>query len=257
MLIAILIGAMLGYMIGRLPGLLIGAVLGGWIARRFVRGVVVKRLAQLQTQFLDSTFAVMGCLCKADGQVSDDELQVAEALFQRLHLSSQQQERARAAFERGRREDFDLDTELATVRRIAGSQRALLQVFLQVQLSAIAADGVLHPAEHDMLMRIARGLGCSEEEIAQIEAMLRGSTSEGRQASSGQSLQDAYSVLGVDPESSDAEIKRAYRRLMSENHPDKLAGKGLPESMREMAEERTREISNAYDVIKEARAAEA
>ena len=48
-------------------------------------------------------------------------------------------------------------------------------------------------------------------------------------------------------------MKRAYRKLMSENHPDKLAGRGLPESMREMAEERTREISHAYDVIKDAR----
>ncbi|WP_148252461.1 co-chaperone DjlA [Aidingimonas lacisalsi] len=257
MLIAILIGAVLGYMIGRLPGLLIGAALGFWVARRFVRGIVVKRLAHMQTQFLDSTFAVMGCLCKADGQVTDDELQVAETLFQRLRLSAEQRDRARAAFERGRADDFDLDAELASVRRVAGSQRALLQVFLQVQLSAIAADGVLHPAEHDMLMRVARGLGCSEAEIEQIEAMLRGSSGGGREAASGQSLQDAYRVLGVEADASDAEIKRAYRRLMSENHPDKLAGKGLPESMRDMAEARTSEISHAYDVIKEARASSA
>ena len=74
-----------------------------------------------------------------------------------------------------------------------------------------------------------------------------------RNYSSSQQIDDAYKVLGVSPEASDAEIKRAYRKLMSENHPDKLAGRGLPESMREMAEERTREISHAYDVIKEAR----
>ncbi|MEP6406474.1 MAG: DnaJ domain-containing protein, partial [Marinobacter sp.] len=73
------------------------------------------------------------------------------------------------------------------------------------------------------------------------------------QASSASQIDDAYKVLGVSPSASDAEIKKAYRKLMSENHPDKLAGRGLPESMREMAEERTREISHAYDVVKEAR----
>jgi DnaJ like chaperone protein len=57
----------------------------------------------------------------------------------------------------------------------------------------------------------------------------------------------------VATDASDAEIKRAYRRLVSENHPDKLAAKGLPESMRQVAEERTREINVAYELIKESR----
>lgn len=255
MLIAILIGAGLGFMFGKLPGLIIGAVLGFWVARRLVRRVVVSKLSKMQDQFLDSTFAVMGCICKADGDVSVDELRVVEALFQRLRLSEAQRERANAAFERGKADDFDLDAELATVRRVTGGQRALLQMFLQVQLSAIAADGQLHPAEHDMLLRVARGLGCSEAEIAQIEAMLRGGGRAGAAAESGPSLEEAYQVLGVSADASDAEIKKAYRRLMSENHPDKLAAKGMPESMREVAKERTSEIGNAYERIRKARAA--
>ena len=66
-------------------------------------------------------------------------------------------------------------------------------------------------------------------------------------------MSNYYQTLGVSRTSTDAEFKRAYRKLMSENHPDKLAGRGMPESMREMAEERTREISHAYDVVKAAR----
>ena len=66
-------------------------------------------------------------------------------------------------------------------------------------------------------------------------------------------LQQAYDVLGVDSDASDADIKKAYRRQMSQNHPDQLAAKGMPESMREMAEEKTREIGAAYERICEAR----
>ena len=67
-----------------------------------------------------------------------------------------------------------------------------------------------------------------------------------------EALKDAYRVLGVSEDASDAEIKKAYRRLMSQNHPDKLAGKGLPESMREVAQARTSEIGNAYERIRAA-----
>lgn len=250
MLMAALIGGFVGLLIGGPLGLILGAALGWWIGSR-VRGGM--GLVELQGRFLDSTFAVMGCLCQADGEVSGEERQVAEQLFQRLRLSDEQRERARQAFERGRASGFDLDAEVAQVARITRGQRALRQVFLQVQLSAIAADGVLHPAEQSMILRIARGLGCSEAEVQQIEAMLRGASQAGGAQQSGPSLEDSYAVLGVKSDASDAEVKRSYRRLMSQNHPDKLASRGLPESMREVAKERTIEIGNAYDRIRKAR----
>ena len=141
-------------------------------------------------------------------------------------------------------------------------------MFLQVQIAAIAADGKVSNAEHDMLMRVARGLGLSEGEIRQLEAMLGmgggagagfgGQTSgDGMGSKAGVSqeeqLSQAYDVLGVTAEASDAEVKKAYRRQMSQNHPDKLASKGMPDSMREMAEQKTREIGAAYERICEAR----
>ncbi len=64
---------------------------------------------------------------------------------------------------------------------------------------------------------------------------------------------DAYSVLGVASSASVAEIKKAYRRLMNQHHPDKLASKGLPESMIKMAKEKTQQISAAYDLIRQER----
>ena len=240
---------LLGLLIGGLRGMVIGAALGyaaGWVMRE----VVGKRLAQVQSQFLETTFAVMGALCKVDGVVTRDEIATAEAMFARLQLSGEQREAARAAFNRGKAPGFEVDAEVTKLARAAHGHRPLLLTFLQIQCAAVAGDGNVHPAEHQMLVRIARLLGLAEADVAQLEAMLRTGA---HQASPQQNLDDAYTVLGLTPSATDAEVKQTYRRLMSQNHPDKLAGKGLPESMRQMAEERTREISTAYAVIKEAR----
>lgn len=107
-----------------------------------------------------------------------------------------------------------------------------------------------------MLVRVARRLGMAEIDVARLEALLRAAAG-GPAAAAGpppkQRLDDAYTALGLAPDASVSDIKRVYRQLMRENHPDKLAAKGLPESMRNVAEERAREINAAYDLIKKAR----
>ncbi|NWN92362.1 co-chaperone DjlA [Marinobacter adhaerens] len=254
MLFAIIIGGLIGYTFGKFPGFIIGAAIGAFLLNAAKRRLMGK-LQNIQSGFIESVFAVMGALCKADGVVSRDEIQMAENMFARFRLNAAQRETAKAAFNRGKSENFDLDAELEHFLRISGRQPAFLQMFLQVQVSAVAADGVVHPAEHKMLVRIARGLGLPESQVDQLEAMLRGAHAgqAGSQRSTAQQTEDAYKVMGVSPSISDAELKKVYRKLMSENHPDKLAGRGLPESMREMAEQRTQEITHAYDVIKESR----
>lgn len=248
--------ALIGLVTAGIRGLFTGFVIG-YLASWILKSVLMKKLASVQTQFLESTFAVMGALCKADGVVTRDEIATAEAMFDRLHLSGQQREQAKAAFNRGKSPGFNLDAEVSAFARVAHGQRALLVMFLQIQCSAIAGDGNIHPAEHQLLGRVARLLGLSEADVAQLEALLRtGARGPGFHDSArpGQSrLDDAYSALGLASSASDAEVKQVYRRLISQNHPDKLAGKGLPESMREMAEERTREINAAYETIKNAR----
>jgi DnaJ like chaperone protein len=248
--------ALIGLLVGGFRGLVVGFLIG-YAATFVLKNVLVKKLATVQSQFLESTFAVMGALCKADGQVTRDEIAVAEAMFDRLHLSGEQRERAKAAFSRGKAPDFDLDAEVAAFARAVHGQRPMLIMFLQIQCSAIAGDGQVHPAEHQMLLRIARQLGLSAADVEQLEALLRTGARGGPGGAPGRSpqssLEDAYAALGVSPSASDAEVKKAYRRLVSQNHPDKLAGKGLPESMRELAEERTRELNTAYETIKNAR----
>lgn len=250
----ILIGAVIGAATGGFAGLIIGGGIGyaaGWALKQSVVG----GLRVVQSKLLDSTFSVMGALCKTDGVVTRDEIKVVEGIFAQLRLTPEQREDAKAAFNRGKAPGFDLDAAVDEYGSLARGRGPLVQLFLQLQCMAVAADGEVHPAEHEMLVRIARRLGLTERDVAQLEALLRtaasGSGAGGRAPAD--RLRDAYEALGLTPEASDSEIKRRYRKLMSENHPDKLASKGLPESMRAVAEERTREINTAYDVIKEAR----
>src|SRR5690606_39329086 len=115
--------------------------------------VLRSSLAAVQAQFLETTFAVMGALSKADSVVTREEIRAAEALFDRLRLSSAQREKAKAAFNRGKAPDFDLDGEVDRFARIARGRVFLLQLFLQAELMAVAADGRVHEAEHAMLVR--------------------------------------------------------------------------------------------------------
>ena len=248
------IGAIVGLLFGGTRGLLLGAFIGygiGWV----LRAKLGTEARVIQGQFLQSTFAIMGAVCKADGVVTRDEIAVVKETFDRLHLSDEQRETAKAAFNRGKAPDFDLDAEAAKLARIRYGRAPLFQIFLQIQCMAIAADGKVHPAEHEMLVRVARGLGLTERDVAQLEALLR-ATATGRYTADADPhvrLNDAYTALGLSADADVAQIKRAYRRLMSKNHPDKLAAKGLPDSMREVAEERAREINVAYELIKGAR----
>lgn len=252
----ILLFAFFGLLIDGARGLILGGLLGYFILFA-MREVLRRGLHAVQSQFLETTFSVVGALCKADGVVTRDEIQVTEQWFDRLHLTPQQREAAKAAFRRGKSPDFDLDAEVDRFVQVARGRHVLLQLFLQVQLLVVAADGQVHPAEHAMLVRVARRLGLTERDVAQLEALLRAASAGPVGDRAGpppqQRLDDAYTALGVDPSASVSEIKRAYRKLMLEIHPDKLAARGYPESMRQVAEERAREVNAAYALIRQAR----
>lgn len=250
----ILAFAVVGLWVGGAMGFFIGAALGFGL-RHFAQTALRRRLAEVYVQFLDTTFAVMGAVCKADGMVTPDEIRVAEEGFAQLQLSPEQKQAARAAFNRGKEPDFDLDAAVMAFAQTAPPGSMLFQLFLQLQIRAAAADGEIHPAEHTMLLRVARGLGFPEHALAQFEALLRAAATgmDSSRVPARQRLNDAYAALGVSPDASENEIKRAYRKMMTEYHPDKLASKGVPEMMRQLAEERSREINVAYDLIKKVR----
>ncbi|HEY3256847.1 MAG TPA: co-chaperone DjlA [Polyangiaceae bacterium] len=249
----IAICAFLGLWFFGFAGLVLGGIAGGVLAYVALR----ERLRRVREQFIETTFAVMGALCKADGVVTRDEIQVVEQIFTLLRLAAEQKAKAKAAFNRGKAAEFELDREVAVFARVAPRGSILFKLFLQLQVMVVAADGQVHPSERTVLLRVARDLGLDERELAQLEALIRAAAATpGSAASSAppaHRLADAYAVLGVSEDASESEIKHAYRNLIRENHPDKIASKGLPESMRSVAEARSREINAAYDLIKKTR----
>jgi DnaJ like chaperone protein len=160
-------------------------------------------------------------------------------------------------FTRGKGGDFPLETTLRRLRRQLVDRPDVVRMFIQIQLQTALWSGSLHSAARQVFARVAASLGVSAYEVVQMEALLRMQQS-ARQPPEARPKVDkvvqAYEVLGVTREASDAEVTKAYRRLMNQNHPDKLVARGLPESMTKVAEEKTRQVRAAYEVLREARA---
>ena len=255
------VGGILGFVIGGPVGALIGLVLGHLVdSNRVAGGGVGFSRARDHTTFFNTTFAVMGHLCKADGRVSAEEIRAAEGVMDQLRLSEARRAEARAMFRAGKAPDFDLAEALDAFQTAYGRAAQLKFVFLQIQMSAAWADGEVGAAERGVLHEIAGRLRIPEVAFRQVEALVaamagRTHRGGGPQPSSQADLDGAYRALGVSPADSDSHIKRAYRRLISQHHPDKLVSKGLPEDMMRAATERTAEIKASYDLIMSRRAA--
>ncbi len=256
-----LIGGTFGFMLGGPLGALLGAALG----HQLDKGLLSERIAptapeadaeRIQAAFFTATFSVMGHIAKVDGRVSEDEIEFAEAVMAHMELGADQRRVAIRLFREGKQEGFDLDATLDQFRRECHRRLTLLQMFLEIQLHAAYADGVLDATERQVLLHIFDRLGFSQRDFAHLEAMIRGAAHFGpdaRPAPVKELLAEAYEVLGVEASASDGEVKRAYKRLMSQHHPDKLVAKGLPEEMMKLANEKTQEIKSAYDLIRKNR----
>ncbi|MGV6826109.1 MAG: co-chaperone DjlA [bacterium] len=259
-----LVGGAFGFMLGGPLGALLGAALG----HNFDKGIGNLDVGDLgpgaqqrvQTAFFTATFAVMGRVAKADGRVSPDEIRMAEAVMNQMDLRGPQRDAAKRLFSEGKQDNFPLEDVLDQFRQECRNRTTLLRLFLEIQLNAAYADGTLHVAEERLLLHICAKLGISEQEFRRIQQMIeaeinfgQGGRAGGGRPASGPSLADAYRLLGVSEKDSDKDVKRAYRRMLSQHHPDKLVAKGLPEEMMKVAAQKTHEIKQAWEQIKRAR----
>jgi DnaJ like chaperone protein len=269
-----ILGTIVGFMFGRIPG----AVLGFFVGHMFDKGYS-KNFNQTggfnrffasqdefktQAVFFHCLFSVMGHVAKADGKVSDVEIRMASALMDQMNLDGDMRKEAQQAFRDGKNEDFALKETVQEFKESCHGRRDILQVYLEILIQSAYVDGKLDKAEQAILETVSQYLGFSQHDLLYLmsafEAEMRfrrgaggKQNANGAKYSSQQSLDDAYKILGVSTSDDDKSIKKAYRKLMSEHHPDKLVSKGLPKQALELAKNKTQDIQSAYEMIKEKR----
>ncbi len=243
-----LIGGALGFMAGGVIGGLLGLIFGHWFDQALG---VLRPNVMVQRQLVELCFALMGRVCKADGVVSQEEVDAAEQVMARLGIQGEARQLAIKAFNRGKSDGFDVEHTVLELRRLCQGRQMWLRMALEILLAGAIADGRIDDAESQLLAQIASGLGFSPTELQHLLSLLGAHPETAGRAED--RLAEAYKVLDVAPNADDSSVKKAYRRLMSQHHPDKLAARGLPEAMRRQAEEQTRKIRTAWETIKTAR----
>lgn len=269
-----IIGAFMGYLIGGPAGAFFGILIGNFfdkgLAEHFSQPYWhfhSESREQVQKKFFEATFLVLGHIAKVDGRVTEQEIKMAISLMQDMRLSKAQKTEAKKLFKVGKNDAFNLKTTLTQLRQSLKDNPELLKLFVETQYQAASVDG-LTQNKINAINTILLYLGFAplhqqnrfyndydfspfnETHQRQNQSHRRHSNyNYQRQSHSNSPLSQAYAILEI-PESSDkAQVKKAYRRLMSKNHPDKLISKGLPEEMIRMANDKAQKISKAYDQI--------
>jgi DnaJ like chaperone protein len=247
-------GKLTGGVLGAVLGGPVGAALGALAGHRYDEHEAANdpaNVARVQQLFFPSTFRLMGHIAKADGRVSEQEIAAAMALMRALQLGPRETAAAMEYYSAGKQADFSFSAALGGLRSAMVGQPRLVQFFVELQLQVTIAGDALAGLSRQRLCAAAAFLGMPVRYYKQLEARMRSRATAGPTLAMADA--QAYAVLEVESAISDEQLTRAYRRLMSRHHPDKLMANGLPESMLERAKERTQQIQAAYEQIKRAR----
>lgn len=268
-----LLGAFFGYLTAGPAGAVFGLLVGNFFDRGLTKHFsnphwlfLSEKQARVQTIFFDATFSVMGYIAKADGRVTEQELNMARVLMDEMRLSHEQKIQAMHLFNSGKSPEFNLKSVLSNLQVTCKYNRELLKLFMDIQYRAAQADG-LSAQKIQALDVVFTQLGFSPfhqqyrfyEDFGSSQSHEQQKNTHGSDSYSSYSrtnysptksnLDQAYALLEVTAKTSKPDIKRAYRRLLSKNHPDKLIAQGLPQEMIKIANEKTQKIVKAYELI--------
>jgi DnaJ like chaperone protein len=255
-LLGALFGGTVGFMLGGPLGMIIGGALGSQAGASVVdpgagtRGGRARlhragAFQDTQTAFLVTVISLAAKVAKADGRVTPEEVQTFDRFLRdNLRMSAVDRRMAARIFNEARESDVSATQLARQARGILGPFPDRLRDLVTLLLQIAHADGQLHPAEETLIHGIARDLGLSDHDYQTCRALF---------GPAAPSTASAYEILGVAPDADEAEIKKAYRRIAREYHPDVIQSKGLPEDFMQFAKEKLQKVNEAYDVIKKER----
>lgn len=260
------VGSLIGLMLGNPLSIILGFLAGhlydiGWFTKWINQGASSQN-SRIQNLFFNCSFMIMGHLAKCDGRVSENEIRIATKIMDEMKLSQAMKREAMRLFNEGKQPNFNLDKVIMQLRLVCWSRPSLLKIFIEIQVQMAYADGAaISQTKRSTLEHICRKLGLAGFRFSQFEQRQRAGQSyqhyqyrhHYQSTNSRAHLSDAYRILGVNSSANDAEVKKAYRRLMSQNHPDKLIAKGVPPEMIKIATQKTQQIKEAYEQICAAR----
>jgi len=233
-----LVGAAAGLTLGGPLGALVGAIAGHYALDRNTGGGQPRQAgdhAERQVAFTIGVIALGAKMAKADGRVTRDEVTAFRQIF---HVPPAEKENVARVFNLAKQDVAGFEAYAAQLAQLFGSGSEILEDVLDGLFHIAKADGVVHPSERAFLEQVARRFGFSGESFERICAR-HIEPDEG----------DPYVVLGLPREVDNEALKRAYRKLVRENHPDRMIARGVPEEFVAIANERLARINVAYDRI--------
>jgi DnaJ like chaperone protein len=229
-------GAAAGLVVGGPIGALVGAIAGHVLVDQ--PQATLTTPGEPGVTFTIAMIALSAKMAKADGVVTRDEIEAFDRLFR---VPQEEKSNVHRIFNLARRDVAGFEAYATQIAGIFRGNPAVLEDIMDGLFEIAKADGVLHPGEASFLQRVAEIFGFAPNEFRRIRA------SHFRDAG------DPYVILGVAFEATEEEIRRTYRRLVRENHPDSLIARGVPEEFIKLATDKLSTINNAFDEIEKER----
>lgn len=241
-----IIGGVAGFALGGPLGALIGAVAGHAVDKireetQTNLSVEVEEPGQgtRQVAFTVAVIVLGAKMAKADGAVTRAEVDAFKEVF---HIPPHEVKNVGRIFDMAKKDAGGFEPYARQVGWMFRNEPAVLEELLSGLFHIAKADGDVHPAELSYLRRVSDMFGLNAQAFERVRAMFMASAEP-----------DPYDVLGVRRDASNDDIKRAYRALIHENHPDKLVAQGLPQEFIDLANERMAIINASYDKIEKQR----
>jgi DnaJ like chaperone protein len=240
-----LIGSLFGGALGFALGGPLGAILGAAIGHGVSGGVGAARMdrhQQAQATYFVSVFSMLAKMARADGRVSQSEIDmVTQFMRQDLRLDHETEQAAIKIFRAAKDSPASFEQFARQFHQIFQNDRDMLYSMLDLLHRLAAADGQITTGEQELLSEAARIFGLQEQEYRHVVGNVP------------TDLDKHYAVLGLDRTATKEEVRSRYRKLVADNHPDKIMAKGLPDEFVEFAHQRFRQIQEAYEAIQKSR----